>query len=302
MNILVTGGTGHLGRAIVASLKDDGHDIRVLARRPSSEIGILWIRGDLATSEGITAAVRGTEVVIHAATHSPAAQRGAFRLVDFVRSPTDVDVRGTAALLDAAHKEGVRHFIYVSIAGLPSMARLSAYARVKIAAEKRVRRGPVPWSIVRATEFYWLLDRMLATLTRRPVLRLPADVRMQPVDSSDFARFVAATVSNEERGERRDFVGPQALTLRELAEQYLAARQLERRIRNVALPRWIRTALEAGGASSNVHAGATTWAEWLRRERVPRPPRPSQHAFGIGSILRQQRSCRVTKRASRPSK
>jgi uncharacterized protein YbjT (DUF2867 family) len=71
-----------------------------------------------------------------------------------------------------------------------------------------VRGSAVPWSIVRATGFYWLLDRMLAKMVERPILLLPADVRMQAVDSDDFAEFVVACVSDRPRGERVDFAGP----------------------------------------------------------------------------------------------
>jgi nucleoside-diphosphate-sugar epimerase len=79
MKILVTGGTGHLGRAIVTRLVDQDQQVRVLARRPGDEPGIEWVRGDLATGAGVSEAVAGVNTVIHAATNSPAAQRGGFR-------------------------------------------------------------------------------------------------------------------------------------------------------------------------------------------------------------------------------
>src|SRR5512133_579244 len=64
MRILVTGGTGHLGRDIVGLLKDQGHQVRVLARTPGQDPGVEWIQGDLATGRGITEAVSGTEVIV----------------------------------------------------------------------------------------------------------------------------------------------------------------------------------------------------------------------------------------------
>src|SRR5690349_1079137 len=87
MRVLVTGGTGHLGRDIVSLLKDQGHQVRVLARTPSQDSAVEWIHGDLATGRGITEAVSGTEAIVHAATFSPAARRGTIRPVDLVRSP-----------------------------------------------------------------------------------------------------------------------------------------------------------------------------------------------------------------------
>jgi uncharacterized protein YbjT (DUF2867 family) len=264
MKILVTGGTGHLGRAVVARLKATDHHVRVLARRPGDDTSVEWVRGDLATGEGVVTAVARVDAVIHAATHSPAAQRGSVRPLDFVRAPTDVDVDGTKALLAAAEEAAVEHFIHVSIVGLPHMARLP-YSRVKLAAEELVRGSAVPWSIVRATGFYWLLDRMLAKMVGRPILLIPADVRMQAVDSDDFAKSVVECVSDGRRGEREDFAGPEILTMRELAEQYLAVRGLRRRIWNAPLPRRIKSALEAGNTSPGARRGPTTWADWLRR-------------------------------------
>lgn len=265
MKILVTGGTGHLGRVIVAQLKQDGHQVRILARHPGDDGAVEWAQGDLASGEGIQAAVSGVETVIHAATNSPVARRGTFRPLDFFRSPKDVDVEGTSALLRAAKEGSVDHFVHVSIVGLEHMARVTPYSRVKLEAEQVVRASDVPWSIARATPFYWLLDRMLAKMTRRPVVLLPTDVHMQAVDSDEFAHFVAACVSDGRRGEREDFAGPEALTLRELAEQHMAARGRKRRIWNAPLPGRITSTLEAGSTSSGAILGKTTWAEWLRR-------------------------------------
>jgi uncharacterized protein YbjT (DUF2867 family) len=263
MRILVTGGTGHLGRAIMTRLHRDGHRVRILARRPGDDPSVEWVQGDLGAAGDLGPALADVDAVIHAATNSPAAQRGGFRPLDFVRSPTDVDIRGTQALLAAAAEASVEHFVHVSIVGLPPMARINPYSRVKLAAEQLVKASEVPWSIVRATGFYWLLERMLAKLARRPPLLLPGDVRMEPVDSDDFADFVVACTTDGRRGERRDFVGPQALTMHELAEQYVAARGLSRRVRNAPVPRRVKAALEAANTSQDALHGATTWAQWL---------------------------------------
>ena len=212
MRILVTGGTGHLGRVVVARLTGEGHELRVLARRPSADSGVEWITGDLATGEGVREAVAGVDAIVHAATHSPAAQRGRFRLGDFVRSPADVDVEGTRALLEAGEREGIGQLVHVSIAGLRSMRRLP-YARRKLEAEALVRGSDVPWSIVRATGFYWLLERMFENMVSQPVLALPAHACMAPVDSDEFADEIVDCVVRRRLGEREDFAGPQTLTM-----------------------------------------------------------------------------------------
>jgi uncharacterized protein YbjT (DUF2867 family) len=265
MRILVTGGTGHLGRAITERLSRNGHQVRILARRPGDDSGVEWVQGDLGASADLRSALTGVDAVIHAATNSPAAQRGGFGLRDFFYSPTDVDIDGTTELLEAAAEVPVQHFVHISIVGLPQMARINPYSRVKLAAEEIVKTSPVEWSIVRATGFYWLLERMLAKMARRRVLLLPSDVHMQPVDSDDFADFVVTCMGDGWRGERPDFIGPEMLTMRGLAEQYLAAHGLRRRVWNAPTPRRIKVALDASGTSTNALNGTTTWAEWLER-------------------------------------
>ncbi|HEX5191178.1 MAG TPA: NAD(P)H-binding protein [Solirubrobacteraceae bacterium] len=269
MRVLVTGGTGHLGTRIVSELHRDGHEVCVLARRPRTDPDVDWVVGDLSTGDGIPDAVAGVDAIVHAATNSPAAQRGRFKLRDFVSSPADVDVDGTKALLAAAQTAGVKQFVHVSIVGLEAVKALP-YARRKLAAEQLVRDARLPWSIVRATGFYWLLARMFADMVKRPMIALPAHALMAPVDSDEFARFVVDGVTGGAHGERDDFAGPQTSAMTELMAQYLAARGLDRRIRHAPLPRRIQAAITAGNTAADGRRGTITWAQWLERS-VPVP-------------------------------
>src|SRR6266536_353633 len=181
--VLVTGGTGHLGRDVVRLMKDQQRQVRILARRPGREPGVDWVGGDLATGEGVEAAVSGVQTIVHAATLSPAAQRGGFRAGDFFRSPPDVDVDGTRRLLAQARRVGVEHFVHVSIVGV-QQARVP-YSRVKAAAEDLVRTSGVPYSIVPATEFLLVGGPL-------PGQRAPLDlaVAIEPgVGARGFRRF-----------------------------------------------------------------------------------------------------------------
>ena len=262
MRILVTGGTGHLGRDIVSLLKDQGHHVRVLARTSGGDPAVEWIRGDLATGRGITEGVSGVEVIVHAATFSPAARRGTIRPVDLVRSPPDVDIGGTRQLLGAAGQAGVAHFLYVSIVGVQHTR--VPYLRLKAAAEDLVRQSGVPHSIVQATQFYWLFARMLGKMERLPAWPLPTKLPMQPADEGDFAAYVVECVTDGPGGDRQPFGGPDIMSFGELAEQYQAARRLRRRILPLPLP---RAALRAAAhlTCPEGRRGTTTWAEWLSR-------------------------------------
>jgi uncharacterized protein YbjT (DUF2867 family) len=267
MRILVTGGTGHLGRTIVDGLLREGHRVRILARAPRRGADAEWIRGDLATGEGIPEAVAGADVIIHAATNSPAARRGSFKLGDFVRSPADVDVNGTTELVTAAELAEVKQFVHVSIVGLEHL-KLMPYSRRKLEAERIVKGSNVPWSIVRATGFYWLLERMFENMVRRRSLALPAHARMAPVDSDEFAQFIVECVAGVRLGEREDFAGPQTLSMIELMNQYMAVMDIERRVRRAPLPKRVQAAITAGNTSAGARLGTTTWEQWLQRPRA----------------------------------
>jgi uncharacterized protein YbjT (DUF2867 family) len=272
MRILVTGGTGHLGQAIMSGLTREGHQVRILARQPRSTSEVEWIKGDLATGDGVREAVVDVDAIIHAATNSPAARRGRFKLGDFLRSPADVDVNGTSALLTAAAQADVKQFVHVSIVGLEHLRQMP-YSRRKLEAEQIVRSSNVPWSIVRATGFYWLLERMFDSMVKQRILALPAHASMAAVDSDEFAQFIVECIADGRPGEREDFAGPQTLTMIELMELYLAARGLQRRIRHAPLPRRIQAAMTAGNTpSANARLGTTTWAQWLQRtSKTPHP-------------------------------
>ncbi len=120
------------------------------------------------------------------------------RPVDLVRSPPEVDIGGTRQLLGAAGTGGVGHFLYVSIVGVQH-TRLP-YARLKATAEDLLRQSGVPHSIVAATQFYWLLDRMLGRMARLPVWPLPVKLPMQPGTRAS-SRHTWSTASRTGRAE-----------------------------------------------------------------------------------------------------
>src|SRR5437588_11894621 len=131
MNVLVTGGTGTLGRHVVTRLRQSGHRARILSRNPRGHVDA--VQGDLKTGQGIDKAVVGMEGVVHAATSARQSLSG--------RS----DIKATRRLLERARHAGITHFVYVSIVGIDASSY--PYHRTKLAVEKIVRESEVPWSI-----------------------------------------------------------------------------------------------------------------------------------------------------------
>src|SRR5215203_711628 len=258
--VLITGGTGHLGRDLVSRLKGS-YRIRVVARSAGSDPDVEWIRGDLATGEGIADALVGTQTLIHAATLSPAARRGFFVPKDLWTSPSEVDREGTSRLLDLAAAAGVGHILYVSIVGI-DRPRVP-YLRRKLEAEYLVRQGPIPWSIARDTQFHWLLDRMLNKMAQLRMVPLP-DVKVEPVDTADFADYLAGSVGNAPLGRLVDFGGPEVLSFSEAFDRWQQVRQRPVRTMRIPLPSAVSDAAAAMSISdSDSRRGTVTWVDWL---------------------------------------
>jgi len=257
---LVTGGTGHLGRDLVQALTAQAYIVRLLARKAGSDDSVEWAIGDLATGDGIDAALRGVDTVIHAATLSPIAKRG-MRIVDFFSSPSSVDVEGTRRLLAASQRAGVSHFMFVSIVGL-EFSKLP-YGRVKLAGEQLVRESSISWSIVRATPFYYLTAQMLDSLKRSPIWPLPT-TPCNPVDTRDVASYLASALSDGQRGVRPEIGGPEVMPFPVFARQYRDALRLRRLILSVRVSLKMGTAM--GLVQTSERLGTRTWRSWLREQ------------------------------------
>jgi uncharacterized protein YbjT (DUF2867 family) len=251
MRVLVTGGSGVLGRSVVQWLVEAGHVPRVLSRRGRAGTNDgEWAIADLATSRGLPEALAGVDVVIHAAS-SP------------FRQSRHVDVEGTRRLLRHAREAGVRHLIYPSIVGINRIP--FGYYRDKLAAEDAIAASDVPWTILRATQFHELLDFALRTLDRLPVLLLPAGFQFQPVDSAEVAAALAAQVDAGPAGRLPDFGGPEILSVEEITRAWLAAEGRRKPVLSLPLPGVAARGFRQGyNTNAAAKRGRTTWAEWLR--------------------------------------
>jgi uncharacterized protein YbjT (DUF2867 family) len=256
--VLVTGGTGVLGRPLTRALVAGGHLVRVMSRQgaPADRGGApTWAQADLSTGQGLAAAVADVDAIVHAASQPFGAT-------------VEVDVEGTRRLLAAARLAGARHLIYVSIVGIDRVPL--AYYRHKLAAEAMVMQGPVPWSIQRTTQFHPFLDALLRRAARLPALLLPTDLRVQPVDPAEVAARLRAIVEAGLAGRADDFGGPEVLSVGEAARSWRTAYGLRRALVHIALPGALARALRRGdNTCPNGRAGVITWARWLAGKEAP---------------------------------
>ena len=252
MNVLVTGGTGALGREVVNELRGSGHRARVLSRKPGT--GGDWVQGNLASGRGLERAVEGMDAVIHAAT--AAAQPWGLRATD---------VRGTRRLLEAAKGAQVKHLIFISIVGIEGIA--IRYYRQKLAAERVVMEGIIPWSILRATQFHSRIEVLLRDFARLPrIAAFPFEWQFQPVDTRDVAARLVQVTTGEPAGMLPDFGGPEIRTFKSLAESWLKARRLDKRLINLSLPlRFSRQFAEGKLLCPDHKEGTITFERYLVR-------------------------------------
>jgi uncharacterized protein YbjT (DUF2867 family) len=254
MKTLVTGGTGTLGRLVVPRLQDAGCEVRVLSRRShAAGQGIEFVTGDLATGQGVDAAVVGAEVIVHCA----GTKKG--------------DEDKARHLVRAARRAGTRHLVYISVVGADRIPVASGvdramfgYFAAKLAAERVVADSGLPWTALRATQFH---DGILMTarqLARMPVIPVPAGWRFQPVDTGEVADRLVELALDAPAGLVSDLGGPRVYAMSELLRGYLQATGRHRPILPVRLPGNAARAFRAGANLAPDRAvGHRTWEDFL---------------------------------------
>jgi uncharacterized protein YbjT (DUF2867 family) len=227
------------------------------ARPQSTAEDVEWARADMSSSEGVRAAVAGVDAILHAASDP--------------RRTEAVDVNGTRHLVEAARASRVAHIAYISIVGIDDIP-LSYYKR-KLTAEEIIKSSGVPHSILRATQFHSFVELFISLAARLPVLMpLPVDFRFQSVAQSEVAERLALCVSDGPRGRLPDFGGPEVLSMGEMAETWMEARGLRRRLIRLPVPGRIAAGFRTGkNTTSEALRGVIRWRDWLTQHKASRP-------------------------------
>jgi uncharacterized protein YbjT (DUF2867 family) len=257
--ILVTGGTGTLGSLVVPRLLAAGRDVRVLSRRAAeSSEGLELVTGDLATGEGIDAAVDGAGTIVHLAGNSKG------------------DEETTLALVRAARRAGAaRHLVYISVVGADRVPVVSGldramfgYVASKLAAERVVAESGLPWTTLRATQFHDLLLKTAQGMAKLPVIPVPSGFSAQPVDAAEVADRLVELALGEPAGLVSDVAGPRIYGMDELIRSVVRAEGKHRLLLPLRLPGRAAAAFRAGANLAPERAvGRRTWEDFLS-ERV----------------------------------
>ncbi|MFJ2189727.1 SDR family oxidoreductase [Kitasatospora sp. NPDC087861] len=208
MKVAVIGGTGLIGSRVVKNLNAAGHQ----AVPHSLSTGV-----DIITGRGLEAAVAGADVVVNL-TNSPTFDDAS---PAFFRTSMD-------NLLAASRKGGVGHFVILSIVGVDQVPDLDYY-RAKVLQEEILKAGPIPYSIVRATQFMEFMDATLSMTADGDTIRLPR-TPIQPIAASDVAGAVAEVAAGSPLNGVVDIAGPDVYPLDELGRLTLTAKGDGRRV------------------------------------------------------------------------
>jgi uncharacterized protein YbjT (DUF2867 family) len=244
LKIVVIGGTGLIGSKVVAKLTERGH--QVIAASPASGVNIL-------TGEGLAEALTGAQVVVDVA-NSPS----------FEDDPAwDFFTTATGNLLAAGEKAGVSHHVALSVVGTDRLLD-SGYFRAKDVQEKLIAESAIPFSIVRATQFYEFVGRIAESATDGDTVRVSSAL-IQPMAADDVATAVARTATGQPVGGILEVAGPDRYPLDALVRAQLRAYNDTRRVVTDPQSRYFGVALDdhtlvpATGAT----VFPTRFADWL---------------------------------------
>lgn len=208
--ILITGGTGNLGKVIVNFLIKNGLKVSVLTSHEeiSNSTSINFIKGDLTNKESLIDLKNKFDIIIHCASNA--------------LDSDIVDIKGSQNLLDTVVQDNIKHFIYISIVGVDKSS--FKYYQNKYSVENFIKKSDIPYTIIRATQFHDLvLQRIIKPLDEEKGTKLfvPENLRFQSIDKKDIAKKVYEIMEQDPKNETINIGGPEILTLDKMLDIYL---------------------------------------------------------------------------------
>jgi uncharacterized protein YbjT (DUF2867 family) len=245
MKIVVIGGSGLIGKKVVAKLRERGNE--AVAASPSSGVNAV-------TGEGLAKAVAGAQVVVDVA-NAPSWEDEAV-LAFFEASGSN--------LLAAEPAAGVGHHVALSVVGTDRLLA-SGYFRGKMAQENLIKAASIPYTIVRATQFFEFVEGIAQFSTEGKTVRLPPAL-MQPIAADDVAAAVVDVALAKPMNGMVEVAGPEQVRLDDLVRQFLKAKGDSRTVVTDPKALYYGVAVNDQSLTPGDHPrlGSTHFAEWLR--------------------------------------
>jgi uncharacterized protein YbjT (DUF2867 family) len=255
MKVLVTGGTGVLGSAVLRALRQRGADTRVLSRGVAptgADPHADWVVAHLGTGAGVDEACAGADVIVHCATTGG--------MVD-----AQDDVRCARMLLDSARRHGVGHVVFPGIVGA-DRATFFPYYAARIDIEKLLTASAIPHTIIRATQFHEFTAFLLQRFRIGPLVIAPRGAALQPVDVRAVADRLAAAALSAPAGRMGDVAGPEIMSIDRLARTWHSARGERVRVLRAPVPvavGGLKLLMKERLVSAKAERIGVSWSDWL---------------------------------------
>ncbi len=259
IKIVVIGGSGLIGKKVVSNLCQLGHE--VVAASPSSGVNTL-------TGEGLAEAVAGAQVVIDVA-NSPSFEDKA-SMEFFKTSERNLIAAETAA--------GVRHHVALSVVGTERLQEMG-YFRAKLAQENMIKASEIPYTIVRATQFFEFTGAIAQTGTVGQTVHQPPTL-FQPIAADDVAAILAEVALAAPVNDTIEIAGPERVGLDELVGRFLRATHDPRELVSDPQARYFGIAVNDQSLTPgpNARIAPTFFEDWLKRSALPKPAKESASA------------------------
>lgn len=242
--ILVTGGTGNIGRHTVPLLRSAGRDLRILTRHVrAAEPGIEYVEGDTVKGTGLDVALDGIATVLHLAGGAKGDDTAARHLVE------------------AARRADVHHLVLISVVGADRMP--IGYFRMKAAAERVFEESGIPWTVLRVAQLHDFAVPMVKALSAMRIA--PRGLRFETVEVEVVAARLAELTLGAPAGRVPDLAGPEVQEIGDLVRAFDGARGVRRRQMPIRIPGAVGRAYRGGDnlADETAVRAGTTWAEYL---------------------------------------
>ena len=246
MKIVVIGGSGLIGKKLVSRLRERGHE--VVPASPSSGVNTV-------TGQGLSKALAGAQVVVDVA-NAPSWEDKA--VLEFFET-------SGRNLMAAEAGAGVRHHVALSVVGTERLLA-SGYFRAKMAQEKLIEASGIPYTIVRATQFFEFVGAIADLATEGQTVRLPSAL-MQPIVSDDVALALADIATTEPLNGTIEIAGPEPIRMDELVRRFLTASRDTRQVVTDPQARYYGIPVNDQSLTPGDHPrlGPTRFADWLSR-------------------------------------
>ena len=245
MKIVVIGGSGLIGGRLVSNLRERGHE--VLSASPRSGVNAV-------TGEGLSQALAGADVVVDVSNSPSFADQA---VLEFFQS-------STRNLLAAEERAGVKHHVALSVVGNDRLPD-SGYMRAKVAQEKLITASKVPYTIVRATQFFEFIEAIAGSGTVGDEVHLPPAL-MQPIAAADVSAALTDVAVARPVNGIIEIAGPEAIPMDELIRRYLKAKPDARRVVTDSNAQYFGTAVDDKSLvpwSDNPTLGSVRLEQWL---------------------------------------